>query len=321
MQNDLIVETKSEELPVLVSREQLAQKTAAFFAKGVEGADNTRKAYQSDIAQLTTWLRHRGLPELPVDPATLAAYISDLAATRKWSTISRRLAAIRQWHRLHGYANPASDEAVKTVMEGIKRSIGTEPEQSPAFDIDEYKACLAQIPATPTGLRDRALLLAGFAGGFRRSELVALNMESVQFTREGAVLSYQGSKTNQYKKKEQKALFFSPDPDTCPVRALQDYMEVLDRDAGPLFVRIRKNEQITEDRLSDKQVARTTKAYLGEGYSAHSLRASFVTIAKLNGADDSQIMQQTKHRTRTMIDRYTRIQQVVRHNAAMKLGL
>ncbi len=90
---------------------------------------------------------------------------------------------------------------------------------------------------------------------------------------------------------------------------------------GYVFVRIRKGGQITEDRLSDKQVARTTKAYLGQDYSAHSLRPSFVTIAKLNGADDSQIMQQTKHRTRTMIDRYTCVQQVVKHNAAMKLVL
>jgi len=139
MDSKLTIQEKSEELPVLVSREQLAQQTAAFFARGIEGADNTRKVYQSDIA--------RGLPELPIDAATLAAYISDLAATRKWSMIARRLAAIRQWHRLHNYANPASDEAVKTVIEGIKLSIGTEPEQSPAFDIEEYKACLAQIPA------------------------------------------------------------------------------------------------------------------------------------------------------------------------------
>ena len=150
---------------------------------------------------------------------------------------------------------------------------------------------------------------------------MALDVEGIQFTREGAVLSYKGSKTNQYGRIEQKALFFSPDPDTCPVRALQDYLNLLGREVGPLFVRIRKGDQITEDRLSDRQVARTVKAYLGEEYSAHSLRASFVTIAKLNGADDSQIMQQTKHRTRTMIDRYTRVQQVVRHNAAMKLGL
>ncbi|WP_229366077.1 tyrosine-type recombinase/integrase [Fibrisoma montanum] len=86
-------------------------------------------------------------------------------------------------------------------------------------------------------------------------------------------------------------------------------------------MRIRKGERITTDQLSDKQVARTVKQYLGDDYSAHSLRASFVTIAKINGADDSQIMQQTKHRTLTMIDRYTRVQQVVKHNAALKLGL
>jgi site-specific recombinase XerD len=177
------------------------------------------------------------------------------------------------------------------------------------------------IPHTSTGLRDRALLLVCFAGAFRRSELVALDVEGVALTRQGAVLTYRGSKTNQHGHTEQKALFFSPDPDTCPVRALQEYMALLDRTSGPLFVRIRKEEQITAERLSDKQVARTTKHYLGEEYSAHSHRASFVTIAKLNGADDSQIMQQTKHRTRTMIDRYTRVQQVVRHNAAMKLGL
>ena len=105
------------------------------------------------------------------------------------------------------------------------------------------------------------------------------------------------------------------------MRALQEYTNLLNRQTGPLFVRIRKGEQLTTDRLSDKQVNRTTKQYLGDDYSAHSLRASFVTIAKRNGADDSKIMQQTKHRTRTMIDRYTRIQQVEEHNAAMELGL
>ncbi|MGF7219169.1 integrase [Spirosoma lacussanchae] len=258
---------------------------------------------------------------LPLTPATLATYLSDLATRHKWATISRRLATVRKWHRLHHHPDPGGDEAVKIVLEGIKRSIGTEPDQAAAFDITAYKDRVRHIPATPSGIRDRALLLVCFAGAFRRSELVALNVEGVQFTRDGAVLTYQGSKTNQYGKMEQKALFFSPDPDTCPVRALQDYINLLDRQIGPLFVRIRKGEQITTARLSDKQVARTTKEYIGDEYSAHSHRASFVTIAKLNGADDSQIMQQTKHRTRTMIDRYTRVQQVVKHNAAMKLGL
>ncbi|RYC66579.1 site-specific integrase [Spirosoma sordidisoli] len=313
--------SRSSTTTLVSSAEQLTQQTAAYFRKGLEGARNTRLAYTADIDGLRDWLHQQGINDLPISSATLATYVSDQATNHKWSTITRRLAAIRKWHRLQGHPDPSADETVKLVLDGIKRSIGTEATQAPAFDIYEYKEQVRPIPPTPTGTRDRALLLVGFAGAFRRSELVALDIEGVQFTRQGAILSYQGSKTNQYGKTEQKALFFSPDPDTCPVRALQDYVSLLERPAGPLFVRIRKGEQITQDRLSDKQVARTVKLYLGKDYSAHSLRASFVTIAKLNGADDSQIMQQTKHRTRTMIDRYTRVQQVVKHNAAMKLGL
>jgi site-specific recombinase XerD len=300
---------------------ELAQQTAAFFTRGLEGAPNTQTAYRSDLNQLKRWLARRELGDLPITPATLAAYLSDEASRHKWATLSRRMAAIRKWHKLHRHPDPALDQTVQTILEGIKRTLGTEPNQALAFGIVEFKETLLQIPRTHAGLRDRALLLVGFVGAFRRSELVALDVEGVKFTREGAVVSYKGSKTNQYGRTEQKALFYSPDPNACPVRALQDYLELLGRSSGPLFIRIRKGNQITQDRLSDKQVARTTKGYLGHEYSAHSLRASFVTIAKLNGADDSQIMQQTKHRTRTMIDRYTRVQQVVRHNAAMKLGL
>ncbi|WP_019991091.1 site-specific integrase [Rudanella lutea] len=305
----------------ICSAQQLNQQTAAFFRKGIEGSTNTRIAYSADIKKVQAWLRQQGIDDLPISPATLATYLSDQASEHKWSTIIRGLAAIRKWHRLHKHPDPSADETVRLVLEGIKRSIGTEPTQAPAFDIQEYKEQIRPIPPTPTGMRDRALLLVGFAGAFRRSELVALDIEGVQFTRHGAILSFQGSKTNQYGRTEQKAIFYSPDPDTCPVRSLQDYINVLERSSGPLFVRIRKGEQVTTDRLSDKQVARAVKMYLGDAYSAHSLRASFVTIAKLNGADDSQIMQQTKHRTRTMIDRYTRVQQIVKHNAAMKLGL
>jgi site-specific recombinase XerD len=313
--------TTDQTVVIRPTKEEMAQQTAAFFQKGLEGATNSKIAYDSDIDHATEWLTGNELPLLPMTSATLATYLSDLATEHKWATVSRRLASLRKWHRLHQQPDPSFDEGVKIVLEGIKRTIGTEPLQAPAFDIAEYKGSIRLIPATPTGLRDRVILLLGFSGAFRRSEIVSLNLEGVQFTREGAVISYSGSKTNQYGKTEQKALFFSADPDTCPVRNLQDYIALLNRSNGPLFVRIRKGEQITEDRLSDKQVARAVKAFLGQVYSAHSLRASFVTVAKLNGADDSEIMQQTKHRTRSMIDRYTRVQQVVKHNAAMKLGL
>lgn len=324
MKQDVVLHPSSDQpttLVVLPTLEELAQQTAMFYQKGVDGAANTRTAYTSDMAQLRKWLRQHQLADLPITSATLATYLSDQATTHKWATISRRLAAIRQWHRRHGHSDPGRDEGVATVLEGIRRTIGTQPDQAPAFEMSPYKGAIRAIPTTATGSRDRALLLVGFAGAFRRSELVSLNVEGVQFTRKGALLTYKGSKTNQYGHTEQKALFFSPDPDTCPVRALQDYLTALEQTTGPLFVRIRKGERITTDRLSDKQVDRTTKRYIGVDYSAHSLRASFVTIAKRNGADDSKIMQQTKHRTRTMIDRYTRIQQVEEHNAAMELGL
>lgn len=304
-----------------VRLDKMAQQAATFLQKGVEGAKNTRTAYTSDVALLRHWLQQHQLADLPLTSATLATYLSDVATRHKWATITRRLAAVRKWHRLHGHPDPGRDEGITTLLEGIKRTIGTEPDQAPAFDLSAYKDVVRLIPTTATGIRDRTLLLVGFAGAFRRSELVSLDVEGVQFTKKGAILTYRGSKTNQYGHTEQKALFFSPDADTCPVRSLQDYIATLGRLDGPLFVRIRKGKQITTDRLSDKQVDRTTKLYLGEGYSAHSLRASFVTIAKRNGADDSKIMQQTKHRTRTMIDRYTRIQQVEDHNAAMELGL
>ncbi len=311
----------TSEISIRPTHEELTQQTAAFFQKGVEGAKNTRTAYSSDIELLRAWLAEQQLPELPLTSATLALYLSDSATAYKWATISRRLAAIRKWHRVHKHPDPTHDEAIVIILDGIKRTIGTEPQQAIAFEIENYKDLVSQIPPTLTGRRDRALLLVGFAGAFRRSELVALNIEGVQFTKAGAILTYQGSKTNQYGHAEQKALFFSPNPHTCPIRALQDYIDSLERTEGPLFVRIRKGERVTEERLSDKQVDRTTKQYLGVDYSAHSLRASFVTVAKRNGADDSQIMQQTKHRTRTMIDRYTRVQKVEEHNAAMKLGL
>lgn len=315
------ISLKKASAVIRLSTEQLTQQTADYFRKGIEGAANTRIAYTSDIEQLRFWLQQQGINDLPISPATLATYLSAQASTHKWATMIRWLAAIRKWHRLNKQPDPANDETVRIVLEGIKRSIGTEPTQAPAFAIDHYKEQIRCIPPTPTGLRDRALLLTGFAGAFRRSELVALNVENVQFTREGVVISYRGSKTNQYGKTEQKALFYSADPYTCPVRSLEDYVNLLDRVEGPLFVRIRKGERLTDDRLSDKQVARAVKNYLGNDYSAHSLRASFVTVAKLNGADDSQVMQQTKHKTRTMIDRYTRVQQITQHNAAKKLGL
>lgn len=300
----------------------LTDKVADYARKGLEGAANTQRAYQSDLRDFREWCQVHQQVELPASVATLAAYVSHLADTLKWASINRRLAAIRKLHDLNNLDLPTKDRAFRAVMEGIKRTKGVRQRQAPAFDLKDLKQILRGIDiSTNTGQRDRCLLLLGFAGAFRRSELVSLNVEDVEFNDEGAVISLAKSKTNQYGEAEEKAFFYSPDADFCPVRNLKNWMSRLERSSGPLLVRIRKGDRITPNRLSDMTVYETVKKYLGPRYSAHSLRASFITIAKINGADDSEIMRQSKHKTSQMIQRYTRIEDIKRHNAGTKLGL
>jgi integrase len=144
-----------------------------------------------------------------------------------------------------------------------------------------------------TELRNKAILLLGFSGAFRRSELSSLNIEDLQFTDECLITSISKSKTNQYGQAEEKAIFYSPNSKLCPVRTLQRWIAETGRSNGALFVSIKKAGRITDERLTDKTINNIVKQYIGADYSAHSLRASFVTVAKKNGAADSEIMRQT----------------------------
>jgi integrase len=300
----------------------LAGKVADYARKGLEGAVNTQRAYKSDLKYFKEWCVITGQSELPVSAPTLAAYVSYLADTHKWASINRKLAAISKLHELNNLDLPTKDKAFRAVMEGIKRTNGVRQKQAPAFKMKELKTGLQGIDtAINAGLRDKCLILLGFAGAYRRSELVSLNIEDVQFNDDGVIISLSKSKTNQYGEAEEKAFFYSPEADFCPIRNLKQWINRLGRTAGPLFVRVRKGDKITEERLNDMTVYETVKKYMGERYSAHSLRASFITIAKINGADDSEIMRQSKHKTSLMIQRYTRIEDIKQHNAATKLGL
>jgi integrase len=302
--------------------EALAGKVADYARKGLEGALNTQRAYTSDLKYYKEWCLQNGQSELPVSAPTLAAYVSHLADTHKWASINRKLAAISKLHELNNLDLPTKDKAFRAVMEGIKRTNGVRQKQAPAFKMKELKTILLGIDTTTNaGLRDKCLLLIGFAGAYRRSELVSLNIEDVDFNDDGAIISLSKSKTNQYGEAEEKAFFYSPEATYCPIRNLKQWLARLGRSTGPLFVRVRKGDKITEERLNDMTVYQTVKKYIGERYSAHSLRASFITMAKINGADDSEIMRQSKHKTSLMIQRYTRIEDIKQHNAATKLGL
>jgi integrase len=228
-------------------------------------------------------------------------------------------------HQLAGFPTPTDDRQFKTLLEGISREKGVKQKQAPAFTLAYFKRVVQSIDtARPDGVRDRALLLLGLAGAFRRDELASLDLSHLRFDDDGLVVELPKSKTNQKGEAEEKAIFFAPDRRSCPVRAVKDWLEVLQqqgRSSGPLFLSFHKGQRLSRRRLSTFSLNEIVQLRLGAPYTAHSLRASFVTIAKLNGADDAEVMNQTKHKTTDMIRRYTRLDNIRQHNAAQKLGL
>jgi site-specific recombinase XerD len=301
----------------------LVESTSRYVESGLRGAANTQRAYAGDWQRFTTWCQANQLESLPAPVEALAGFLTELAdAGKKVATIQRHGAAIAKAHELAGLDSPSADKKIKVLLKGIAREKKTRIKQAAAFSLASFKCVIKSIDvSTPTGLRNRALLLLGFTGAFRRSELEALNIEDFTFDEEGLVVSLDKSKTNQLGQAEEKAIFYSPDPQLCPIRSLQAWLRVLDREAGCVFVSLRKNQQLTTRRMTTKYINLIAQQYLGSGYTAHSLRASFVTVSKLNGADDSKVMNQTKHKTSAMIRRYTRLDNVRQHNSAKELGL
>ncbi len=327
-------------------------KVAGFLEAGLQGAANTTRGYTSDLKSYLHFCTLHGLTPLPADVATLSEYVAYLATDKPASeqlegggrekkkkgqqpltkphslaTIKRHLAAIRKAHQLGGHPMPATMDALNIVMEGIARTLGKRQDQAPAFTVEELKHAIRRIDLeTTAGLRDRALLLVGFAGAFRRSELVDLNIEQLEFTERALLVHLAKSKTNQYGAVEDKAIFYAPSMDFCPVRCLRAWLNLLGRTTGPLFVKIPRAAPgqmavPSEKRLSDISINKLVQKRLGSGYSAHSLRVSFVTVAVLNGQSHKAIKNQTKQKTDAMIERYTQLNNVVSYNAAQSLGL
>ena len=324
-------------------------KVAGFLEAGLQGAANTERAYTSDLKSYFAFCEQHGLHPLPAEVDTLTEYVAYLATEKPepaveggqkkkkgqqpltgphaLATIKQHLAAIRKAHQLAGHRLPATLDALNIVMEGIARTLGKRQDQAQAFTVEELKQAIRRIDLeTSAGLRDRALLLLGFAGAFRRSELVDLNIEQLEFTERALLVHLAKSKTNQYGAVEDKAIFYAPNMDYCPVRCLRAWLNLLGRATGPLFVKIPRaapGQMATpsDKRLSDISINKLVQKRLGLAYSAHSLRVSFVTVAVLNGQSHKAIKNQTKQKTDAMIERYTQLNNVVSYNAAQALGL
>ncbi len=231
---------------------------------------------------------------MPALPTTVGWYLSDRASTLKTSTLQLRLSAITQAHRLAGCEFDTKDPGIKEVWSGIKRANGTAQEGKAPVMTEDLRSMVAALPEGLLGARDRALLLLGFAGAFRRSELVGLDIKDLELTPDGLVITLRSSKTDQEAEGTVKGIPYGSHPETCPVRAVQAWLEAGVIEDGALFRSITRYGRIN-GRMSDKAAAR--------------------------GVNTFSIMDQTGHRRTDTLKKYVRMGNLFRNNAAAQVGL
>lgn len=290
-------------------------------------AENTLRGYRSDWKSFCAWCNEHGQSALPASPEAIAAYIASCAERLTVGSIQRRINAIAEAHKATGLESMTSSALVRNTLKGIKRTHGTAPNQKAPALTDDIRVMVAATGENLIGIRDRALILLGFAGAFRRSELVAIDSTSVLFGRDGITIHLVRSKTDQEGQGRKIGIPYGSNPETCPVRAVQDWTIAASIIDGPLFRSINRHGRISNRRLSPEDVARIVKtlarsAGLDEQiYSGHSLRAGHATSAAIAGASERSIMNQTGHRSVQMVRRYIRDGNLFRENSAGKLGL
>ena len=287
-------------------------------------APNTRRTYRAQWAAFTEWCRSHHREALPAAPATLALYLTDRAQSgRKVATLSLALSAIRAAHRDAGLADPSAVPQVRTEWEGFRRSHGTAQRRAAPLASEAIRAVVASIPSgTLRSSRDRAMILLGFCGAFRRGELVALDLADLSFDPvRGVLVRVRRSKTDQTGAGVEVAIPFASHAEVCAVRSVRHWIETSRITEGPLFRSIDRHGNLG-GRLDGRDVARLLKAAAARAgldaslVSGHSLRAGLATTAALAGKPDRAIMAQGRWRSRTMLDRYVRTADAWRDNAA-----
>lgn len=289
-------------------------------------APATIKAYRSDWRHFTEWAEARGARPMPADPRVVGVYLADCALTMKASTISRRLSSISQAHQAAGHPSPTTDHLVRSTWAGIRRTLGTAQKGKAPVLTADLRRMVEGLGDDLRGRRDRALLLVGFAGAFRRSELVGLDATDIVDNGDGLVVTLRRSKTDQEGEGRPVGIPYGGNPATCPVRALRAWLAAASIDDGPLF-RPLPGGRVGAGRLSDRTVARIVKARAGAvgidptSVAGHSLRSGLATSAAKAGASERAIMAQTGHKSVAMVRRYIRDGDLFRENAAAQVGL
>jgi integrase len=291
-------------------------------------APRTRAAYRRDWAAFAGWCADRRLASLPASAETVARYLVDQAdAGLRVATLVRRISAISQAHQAADLDTPTRALLVRKILAGIKRRRGVAQRAVAPILPDDLRAMLALLDDSPAGLRDRAILLLGFAGAFRRSEIVALDVGDLVMRREGLVVTLRRSKTDQEGQGTVKGIPSGRHAATCPVRAVGAWIAAARLTGGPLFRPIDRHGNIRARRLADFHVARLIKRLAAACgldaslYSGHSLRAGLATAAAAAGVAERAIMRQTGHRSERIVRRYIRDGALFRENAAGAVGL
>jgi integrase len=317
-----------------------AVAVAADYA-GDAISERTEAAYKLDWIDFAAWCRTHGVDPsaLPIHPVVVAAFLGTLGAAIGRSALRRRIAAIAYHHRRHGHVWAASHPAIRETLTGIARNHPKPVRPAAALTSVEVKQLLSSCAEDLAGLRDRALFLVGFAGAFRRSELVAIDHHHLRFEANSVVIHIPRSKGDQEGKGAEVTLprMRRTDPmggtaaasDTCPVRALERWLKKAHISRGLVFRSITQHGKL-EGRLSPggvrkillhrAELAKLT-VHPSERLSPHGLRAGLITEAYLAGAPDEQVMAHTRHADLSTMRGYRRRARITADNPARLLDL
>lgn len=299
---------------IAINCTELTEQVQGYVAAGIAPA--TRRAYRSDLDHFLAW---GGM--IPATDETLAAYLAAHAHTLKVATLVRRLAAISVAHDAQGLPNPVRSPLIRATMRGIRRERGIAQRQAKPLLREDLFAVLAAMGDGLKDARDRALLLVGFAGGFRRSELCAINFTDVVRVHQGMVVTIQRSKTDQDGAGRKLGIPFGRTK-WCPVLALDYWLDRAGIADGPVFRRVDRHGRVSAEGLSAEAVCLVVReglaraAYDPSDYSGHSLRSGLATSAAQVGVSTWRIRQQTGHASDAMLSRYLRDGELFTGNAA-----
>jgi site-specific recombinase XerD len=294
-------------------------------------ANNTLRAYKSDFKDFGGFCAKHGFDSLPTEPKIVALYLTNLSKTSKISTLRRRLVSISMVHKLKGHYLDTKHPIIIENLMGIKRLMGSFQKGKKPLLINHLKLIVDVINQQKIDeikkARDKSIILIGFGGGFRRTELISIDHEDLEFVSEGLKITLRRSKTDQFGEGMIKGLPYFTNENYCPVINLKKWLELSNIKSGPIFRRFTKGSSLTSNRLTDQTVVLLIKSYLNlagienSNYSGHSLRSGFATVAAESGADERSIMAMTGHKTTQMVRRYIKEANIFKNNALNKIKI